>query len=528
MRLFPLAAPGAINAASAAPRSEAAEREVTPSPTQLDPKPAMQFCAYDAALDTKLQQMHMRLLQGDASAQVAIDGHLLAASCPDAALRALLVTDAAQTLVYRTLPDLSQFFSAMLDPQPQTVFLRHLLQQLSPLRRRVRVRRTRALEPTCGVEAAACVTLLFATVVGLYPRACKFPLYQSRREAAVAAHRVKTASLHTQCAFLSATPALLRLALLEYSLNVRRDFAPVEHAQLHKLVPHVQQYDHAIMAACDNLRHTCMQDAQGWTWPALEACAAQMVDRVGRICRATVVGAPPVPSAAPAKSDLAAALRAHVVYGGGTSSVAEIARARVHNALQVYALPPNLVETQARKLVTAHEDNPLLLHNACTKHMCVACLLHGGGKSFHKRLKLRLDTQTDTLICANCEADTYVVRVNVFGKLVRVGAGVFFCCAVCATLQAYDPATPLACARCRRSSQVVKHRHKKRECFFCRRVCMSRPVAMLYAPAACMVHIALCFKHTPPAHAWQYIEDISALEAYMTDANVRKRKRTLS
>jgi hypothetical protein len=40
----------------------------------------MQFCDYDAALDTNLRQMHMRLLQGDASAQVAIDGHLLAAS----------------------------------------------------------------------------------------------------------------------------------------------------------------------------------------------------------------------------------------------------------------------------------------------------------------------------------------------------------------------------------------------------------------------------------------------------------------
>ena len=27
------------------------------------------------------------------------------------------------------------------------------------------------------------------------------------------------------------------------------------------------------------MRHTCMQDAQGWTWAALEACAVQMVDR---------------------------------------------------------------------------------------------------------------------------------------------------------------------------------------------------------------------------------------------------------
>lgn len=551
MRLFPLASFGSVTATPTISKRGAAEREVASSRNQtdltnrmkrpssdvdglcsssghsnhMDEMPLTVFCAFDSALDSTLRTLHRAMMQGDVDAQVRIDGHLLAASCPDAAVRGLIVTDEAHTLTYRTLPDLSQFFSALLDPQPQSIFLCHLLQQLSPLRRRVRVRRTRALQPACGVEAVTCISLLFATIVGLYPRACKFPLYQTRREVAVAVYRLKTARLSTQIAFISALPALLRLALLEYTLNVRHDYAPVEQAYLCRLAPHVPQYDNAILAACDSLRHTCTQDVSGWSWTALEACAVQMVDRVGRICRATMVNKVPPPNVAPSKQDLAAALRAHVVFGCGTSSVDEIARARVHNALQTFSLPRNLVQKQATQLLSAHVDNLLLLHNACTKHMCIACLLHGGNKSFQKKLKLRLDTRSDTLICASCGSSAFVVRVNVFGKLIRVGAGAFFCCALCATLQPYNPANPLHCPRCKQGAHLKKHQQKKRECFFCHRVCMSRPVTLMYTPAACMVQVALCFKHTPPAHAWQFIEDLAALKNFITTAVIRRKRR---
>jgi hypothetical protein len=554
MRLFPLAPFGSVTATPTTSKKETAEREVAPSRNQTDSTNRSEqstdnvesqrsgslhshhvgemsstvFCAYDGELDSTLRTLHKKMMQGDMHAQVHIDGHLLAASCPDAAVRNLLVTGEAHTLTYRALPDLTQFLSALLDPQPQSIFLCHLLQQLSPLRRRVRVRRTRALQPACGVEAVTCISLLFATIVGLYPRACKFPLYQTRREVAVAMYRLKTARLTTQIAFISALPALQRLALLEYTLNIRHDFAPVEQAYLSRLAPHVPQYDNAILAACDSLRHTCLQDVGGWSWNALEACAVQMVDRVGRICRATIVNRAPPPNVAPSKDDLAAALHAHVVFGCGTSSVTEIARARVHNALQTFTLPRNMVHTQATQLLAAHVDNLLLLHNACTKHMCIACLLHGGNKSFQKKLKLRLDTRSDTLICANCGKSAFVVRVNVFGKLIRVGAGAFFCCALCATLQPYNPANPLHCSRCKQGAQLKKNQQKKRECFFCQRVCMSRPITLLYAPAACMVQVALCFKHTPPAHAWQFIEDLAALRNFMSTAVIRRKRRNFT
>jgi hypothetical protein len=530
-----LSASGSSASSSSVPSSSASGSSASScnhSPESLSKNPRhpsnpikTPFCMYDAELDEELRKLHVDLLHGDAKAQVAIDGLLLAASCPDNFVRRAIVTNPSQTLTYETLPDLSQFFCTLFDPQPQTIFLCHLMQQLSPLRRRVRVRRMRALEPGCGVEASVCLTLLQAHLTGLYPRACKLPVFTTRRELVVALHHLKTSPFKTQLHFLSKTSSLLRLAMLEYSLNARLDFAPVEQQHLAACVPHLQQFDNSVVSACDNLRHSCLQSDSDWSWNALDNYATQMVDRVSRLCRATMLTSSSCSTINPTRERIVDALNQHVVHGHSVGSTTEMAISRVHSVIRVFSLPKNMVKREAERVLSLHKENPLLLHNVCCKNMCVACLLQNGNKSFYKRLKLRMDTTTDKLVCATCESQDTMVQVNVFAKLLRVGQSTYFCCSTCASFQVYDPSAPLACSRCATSSKEHKLRQRKRACVFCARVCIGRAFPLLFTAAATEVFVTLCFKHTPPQHAWQHIHDVEALEQYaLHTPSTRKKK----
>jgi hypothetical protein len=485
------------------------------------------YCVHDTALDNWLRELHrQQRVDFLHERQVYIDGFLLSASCSDKRLQRVIVLHPESTLQYKTLPDLSRLLSALVEIRQQETFLAHLIQQLSPLRRRMRVRRQRALQPLCEVEGSVCLSLVQALLFGLYPRSCKLPVYSARRELACGIYHLRVGGLATQQKFLCAIPSLMRLALLEYMLNIRADFCPVEHKFLCSSSQSVEAYDHACVVACDSLRQTCLQSTE-WSWAQLEANASQLLERVTRVCRIPRPTQVPKISVSPSATEIASALDEHVVFARGHGTREEAILHRVHSCMTLRSLPRNIIEQLATSIMQNHSNCMLTMHSLCVKHLCVSCLLQGGMHALQRSLKMRLQTTSGELICASCNTSKTVLSVNVFGKLLCVNGQVLFCCVNCAMFQSYNPAQPLQCVRCtgNASKTVSLRQSRKRSCVWCGRTCMARPLALLHTRSAQIVYAALCFKHTPPQHMIQFIYDTDSLLRYLLDAMRRQRPR---
>ena len=533
-----------------------ADEEQTDSSKKHPETAPVLFCVHNVKIDTLLSDLHDALRRGVPQTQIQIDTLLLAASCPSDSVAHSLIQPKSLTLRYDNIADLTRFAFAFFANGVQDTFFAHVTQQISPLRRRVRQRRGRVVEPQCAVETSVCMSLLQALLFGLYPRSCKTPVYQARRKLAVALYHLRVKPFATQKLFVTNTPSLLKLALTEYWLNVRLDFCPVEQKHLSKCVPQLAAYDQACSAACDSLRQSCLQQSMAsqpgtgaagfatWSWKNLEAQAAALMERIGRLARVPPSCVARLQTNTPiSKQDLNNALNAHVQPGACAISGDALIRARVHKCLQTHMLPSNIVSSLARRLINTHKYNPLMIFNACCKNFCMKCLLGSSSGAFVRSIKLRMDTRSGSLVCASCNQSDAIVRTNVFGKLLQVEKQTYFVCVQCTMMQPFDPAYPLQCTQSTCESFKEKNgtgqrdaslgngerpRGRKRECVFCKKPSLTRPVPLLHARSARTVYVTMCFKHTPPPHMWKYILDTTALFNYVymqNETTTQSRKR---
>ncbi|KAJ1490891.1 hypothetical protein T484DRAFT_1743319 [Baffinella frigidus] len=365
--------------------------------------------------------------------------------------------------------------------------------------------------------------------------------------------------------FLALSHDLLRMSFTEYIMNVRVDFCPVENEFLTSQAPFLPNYDTACATLCDHVRQTCVQ-SKTWSWDHINSVCAASLDRISRMCRTRVIS-PNTPNVFPSliPEQLHAAIHAHVVYPDPNTHNCVTPTNCVEQALHTRMLPWNMVRAQAARISAKYSDQLFPITSICEKHICIKCVLAVNTKSMLKISKLRMQTSTSKLTCANCNSDDTVLCVNVLGKLLNIKNIAYFGCHECTSLHEYNPVHPLMCTRQpigislplfdphnmhrswtggvethgamaittaeqkrRAEDNIIAEvsrpipRDRKHRCKWCGRVCSARSMLLLHQPSASIVSMTLCFKHMPPHHMMDMIKDTNALIRYIMASNEPK------
>jgi hypothetical protein len=536
------------------------------------------FCTTDAGVDATLCDLHSRLKHGDRRIQLTIDTYLIACACEQSLpWHTLQQLRPSETNVpqYHTLPDITRFISSSFTSDPVTGIISYYIQMLSPLKRKSRTRRGNPAHPQCHVEASVCLNLIQATLLGLYPRSSKQPIWRTRVAIAGCIYKLHTAPFEKQCQFLTASHDLLRLCFTEYIINMRADFCLVEHDFLANHASFLPTYDTACITLCDHVRQTCVQSVD-WSWANINTVCMSSLDRVSRMCRTQLI---PVQAAV----NYGAIRPAHIQIALGQHMVCTDSRTNghtyttttelIHQTVTVYMLPWNLVTTQAARIVDKFSDALFPVLTACEKHICIRCA-HGTNSRMLQRVsKLRMDTQTMHITCANCKSEDTVVKINVFGKLLCIRNVYYFGCQECTSLHVYNPESPLTCTRLNMraavplldcgttsllptsllptsllptsllptsllptsllqtnklaqsqvmmsddvTSKIQRNADRKNRCKWCGRICSARTIQLLHTASASMVSVTLCFKHFPAVFMLKMITDTDSFVRYTID-----------
>jgi hypothetical protein len=512
------------------------------------------LCMRYPEIASEIHQLHQILQQGNQNVQHVIDTYLLMYACSDTTaydIRHLQLLS-ADALHYNSLPDLTRFICMSFATEKFDGIIAYYMQYLSPLRTKNRLRRTKQVPARCHVESAICLNLIHATVLGLYPRCCKRPLFETRVSLVACLYDLKTSTLARQNAFLLKAGNLLRMAFTEYLLNVRQDFCPVEHNFLCKQATYLENYDVACVNATDSMRQACLQQ-NNWTWKALNENTGNALDRIARMCRMSSSHSGTVQLGRAPKinlSQIQQACAAHVLSDPVNCGGSAAPQQYIHNAIKVFTLPWNFITVQAKYVCERYKEQPLPLVSYCCKYFCLMCICNGTVNILQKCTKLRIDVQTSKIVCASCNSVEAVIAVNMFGKLLQIHNRFMFACHACTALHEYDPTSPMKCTNTTSVtspplqltcglpvdtpkqdavSNVVQknvatrqlNRGRKVQCKWCGKVCAPRVINILHVPTACILSITLCFKHTPPPHMWKFMHDVEALVRYLTNSQRR-------
>jgi hypothetical protein len=518
------------------------------------------FCHTDAHINEILTNLHVRLKKGHRSVQREIDTYLILCACEqNLSGRDLHNMQVNEECVpqYDTLPDLTRFIPYSFTMNRETGIIAYYIQLLSPLKRKTRTRRGSPAPPLCQTEVCVCLNLIQATLLGLYPRSSKQPLWRTRVAIVACIHKLQTSPFEVQTRFLALSHDILRVSFTEYILNVRTDYLPVENAFLVRQAGFLPNYDTACATLCDHIRQTCVQSST-WSWAHINTISASSLDRISRMCRTRVVSTnSPIPVMTMTHDQLQAAIHKHVVYPDPNTHNCVTTTNTVERALNTQMLPWNMILAQSARIVSKYTETLFPITSACEKHICIKCVLGITTRIMPRITKLRMKTSNGKLTCANCNCVDTVLKVNLLGKLLNVRQMSYFVCAECTSLHEYNPVHPLMCTRKELSLPLfdphnvsrlwtggvethgamavttteerrkaedniveqIKQNHvkdRKHRCKWCGRVCSARNLVLLHQASVSMVSLTLCFKHFPNPGVALFIKDTNALVRYIT------------
>ena len=505
------------------------------------------FCLQHPEIANEVEFLHKNLQHGHQRIQHKIDSYLLLCACSNTTAHdikhfQLLPADVLQ---YDSLPDITRFICMSFATEKLDGIIAYYMQYLSPLRTKNRMRRTKQVAAQCHVESAICLNLIQATVLGLYPRCCKRPLFETRISLVACLYDLKTSTLARQNAFFLKAGNLLRMAFTEYLLNVRQDYCPVEHNYLCQQAQYLENYDVACLNATDAMRQACLQQ-NNWSWQTLNENTGNALDRIARMCRMScsftktenLFHLPKINL-----NQINQAMNSHVLFGQSKCCNIIALQQQIHDTLKLFSLPWNFLMAQAKFVCTRYQEQTMPLRNYCSKYFCLFCACNNTTNILQKCTKLRIDVQNSHIVCAACNSTEGVIAVNMFGKLLKVQDKYMFACHMCTALHEYDATAPLMCTNTTMVASPVQllytlqnsrydviandvttkpvHRGRKVRCKWCGKVCAPRVVNILHVPTAQILSITLCFKHTPPPYIWQFVNDVEALIKYLQSLQKR-------
>ena len=137
--------------------------------------------------------------------------------------------------------------------------------------------------PCCAQELVTCLTVLYGTLLKLYPLGAKEPIFTAKVELTRRIKALLGASVQEQGAFITDNIFLVKLCYMEYTLNALQDFMPCERALLLKHSA-MKTYESISIAMCDNFRQDVILTGLE-PWETMNKAASCAIDRCVRICK---------------------------------------------------------------------------------------------------------------------------------------------------------------------------------------------------------------------------------------------------
>lgn len=135
------------------------------------------------------------------------------------------------------------------------------------------------------LEVSCCIQVMYGTLMKLYPRGNKRPIFRSRVALARRLREIMVhCSLSQKLEFLQQYNTLARLCFMEYVINILHDHLPCEREILHRMHPTMGAFEAASIAACDFFRQECILTGEE-TWKDLNDAAAQAIEKSTRVCK---------------------------------------------------------------------------------------------------------------------------------------------------------------------------------------------------------------------------------------------------
>lgn len=135
------------------------------------------------------------------------------------------------------------------------------------------------------VDVAACINVLFGTILKLYPLGAKVPTFRARVAMTTRLMELSTLSIEEQLGFLAEHSSLVRICFMEYSLNALEDWLPCEREILLRMCPtSMDTYLRIAGSMCDIFRQEAIVTGLE-SWESLNRAAATSIERCIRVCK---------------------------------------------------------------------------------------------------------------------------------------------------------------------------------------------------------------------------------------------------
>ena len=134
------------------------------------------------------------------------------------------------------------------------------------------------------VDVAACINVLFGTLLKLYPLGAKTPTFKARVAMTTRLMDLSTLPITEQNTFLAEHASLVRLCFMEYLLNALVDWLPCERELLLRTCPPMDTYLRIAGSMCDIFRQDALVTGRE-PWELLNRAAAASIERCIRVCK---------------------------------------------------------------------------------------------------------------------------------------------------------------------------------------------------------------------------------------------------
>lgn len=514
-------------------------------------------------LNAHLALLHKSILEGVPGAQVEVDRLIaveLLLSIPAVAKTAaasgvddiimLLRSRIYDTPQIETMPDIGGYIHSVVffsGNHPPTIQLPNCLIYLLIYEALPNIKRTKQMKntenskltPMTSSQCSACVSVMSATLLGLFEHAAKRPGFQLRCKLYAALHSIQCMSNEKKEAWLLRVPNLVKLCFMEFVLSFIMAYMPVEAAILDKR-PSTALYLKTYTTVCDSFRQSVSESSGDLA--ALDTSAAQHIDRCMRtckfkMCRHTTLGQVTTMDASVLSEDIFRQVLQEPILlhphqyltkskGRHTNTrdfthelriiyphmPEDFARASNHlqQIISFAPLPVNIAQQQWGAICKRFRNCYRRCIHARKLHVCITCCLHNKNVQHQK---FRFCMTDATLECTSCNNGWSVLAVDLLGFVMYYSNEALFLCTQCGAVckhNAVGEGWIHKCAACREVHRPPRKRVRA-SCARCESTTIFHTMQLLNKEQCTVDQVPLCFKHTPNLHMRKHIFEIHQL-----------------
>ncbi len=426
---------------------------------------------------------------------------------------------------FSSMPDLGNVIHRVLIREPSVNVVAHIVELCIPRFRHP----PRPLQFTDSQHVL--LMLVMGLLLGLYAGPVKKPCFQIRACIFARLRAVMTSSPEEQTRFCSSIGDLILFACMEYMARVLPTYMPVQYRAITEGDSAAAAFYRRIPPLADEIRQWIDKDiCPSWGEIRLE-CESRM-ERVVRLKRGgltTQTSAPVVGPSPQLSHDVANTLPRSVLMAcwntptmGARPTAGEYMLLGmdldvpghlvqwIQQEVQIFPLPRNLCKMQMDAIRRRGMSQCRASYMQTHWPICAKCIFNGKSNqsSPPKRLQMRLDTLTRTLVCATCLSPE-VIHVNLLGRAMVYRRTTFYVCPACVSIQPYK--NPIQQPWGGSSTATCSHTDAreglnvggkiKRTCYVCGENAHTNPLRRVDQLTGIMQEFHYCQRHAPRPEA---------------------------